>query len=325
MRCLNIIYDLQNEPVNFGITPSLVIADLYREQAGFDFCRMFVVMAPGDGFRHASIRDKEVSVEEKKWRLQHMVVAAARLLPSCRAVAVIDDRRMFADLLPSLTPDIFPQNYSMEEKSYRKGRIGKHGATIKNAINGFDIQRLQAPSFALESARQWLANKSEGKPSVSLTIRDCNFQSGRNSRLDNWIRLADHIVGSGCVPIFVPDTETLMAGEVDIPERFVVNGLAPLNMEIRTAIYEACDLNFFVGNGPCMLAQYNKRINYVLCNLIVPGQATTSPEHFAHIGLPVGSQIPGRQNDYGEIVWEPDDADVLIRAFEQWRTKTGKA
>ncbi len=317
MSYLNVIYDLKNEPIHFGILPTLVLADIYRELAGIQLCRLWIVKAPGDGFRRHSIRDQGSDVEEKHWRLDHLIKAAGRLLPSCKSVSVMDSRSIFETMLPLLSPPTFPSNYSLE----RGIMIGKHKSAIAAAKDGLNIQRLKAAPYPVNAAQKWVSSYSGGQPAISLTLRQSEFKEGRNSRVDQWVNFADYLVSKGYTPIFVPDTEASLNGRLGLPERFLINELAAIDLEVRNAFYEVCDLNFFVGNGPCFLPFFNKHIDYVVCNLLIPGYYTESPEHYDDIGLPVGSQMPGRQNKYGELVWERDDSEVLIRAFTDWQTR----
>ena len=319
MSCLNVIYDLKHEPLHFGILPSLVCADVERERLDLQWCRIYAVMASGDGFRQKSRRDKTSNNQEKYWRLHYLILSATRLLPSCMSSSIFDDRELFFEISAQLTP-IIPSigPGSDGDAMDSEWMFGKHKATIRLAKKGVDIQRLMATEYAKTSASNWAASRAQGRPVISLTLRQSSFLEGRNSNILEWVKFADYIETKGFVPIFVPDTEASLNGRLDLPGRFIVNELAALNMEIRNAFYEVCDLNYFVGNGPCFLPYFNKNIDYIVCNLLVPGYPTEEPEHYEALGLPVGSQMPGQANGYGKLVWEPDNADVLIREFDLW-------
>lgn len=318
MSHLNIIYDLELEPVNFGILASLVCCDIRREDLGLERCRLFILMSPTDGFRNKSARDRQIDIEEKYWRLWHITKPAARLLPTCDGVLVFDDRAQFQELLPSLRPHIAPKRFSIEPRV--KVVIGKHEEAIAAGNSGQNIQRLKAPPYSVSAAQRWKLAHADEKPMISITLRQSAFHAGRNSNISQWIAFAEYLQNSGFTPVFVPDTEAVIMGETELPPHLITNFPAAIDIELRTAFYEVCDLNFFVGNGPCLLPQFNKHIDYILCNLLIPGFPNSTPAHFERIGLPVGSQMPGQENGYARIVWETDSQENLIQAFEQWRS-----
>lgn len=86
----------------------------------------------------------------------------------------------------------------------------------------------------------------------------------------------------------------------------------PLGLHELMALYAGAEMNFGVNNGPvsmCLLSEY-------------PMMAFDYPKSAAaierHCGLKFGEQLPWATPQQF-MVWEPDDLDVILRNFEEWR------
>jgi hypothetical protein len=316
-KMLDIIYNLDIEPLTFDLIYSLCIAELHRITQNLDGCRFYAVHGLHDDFSRRSIRDKLYSRPEKMWRLYNLIIPATRLVASINCSAVVDDNDALRTVLASSAAYI-PQEHFLDGN---KKRLGKFSQIIYAAKIGYDVQHISAPEHAKHVMAEWISRNIGSKKLVTITLRQSKVQPLRNSNIESWIELYRFVEKQGLSAVFICDTEAILAGDPGIPSDLVRCDNASISLELRCALYELADLNFFVGNGPGTIATFNKAASYIQCKLIVEGDtygATSLETYTKHYKLPPGTQIPNLQNPYGRFVWQTDDAEVLKEAFEDW-------
>ena len=136
----------------------------------------------------------------------------------------------------------------------------------------------------------------EKKNHVTITIRNSPRNEYRNSNLEQWKIVRDQISRTHEV-IWIDDYSVKKISILD-----------------RVKLYESAVMNLFVGNGPASFGILSE-VPYMVFKMITHGAA--SGAHFDLIGLPEGSQYPWRNNNQ-KLVWEDDNADVVLRHFKDW-------
>ena len=90
----------------------------------------------------------------------------------------------------------------------------------------------------------------------------------------------------------------------------------PLALEERMALYANAKMNLAVGNGPMVMCWLSEAP--YLSFQLPKGQENDYKalvEQWNRMKFPVGSQLSFK-NDKQEIVWGPDDADLIIEKYK---------
>jgi hypothetical protein len=119
-------------------------------------------------------------------------------------------------------------------------------AMVGAAERGEPVPRLQAPEAARQTVRSMI-DKCVGSAPVVITLREAAYDTHRNSNLREWLRFA---AGLDAGVIFVRDT----AKAHEPLDGFPTYPHASTDVQVRMALYEQARMNFFVSNGPWMMA-----------------------------------------------------------------------
>jgi hypothetical protein len=163
--------------------------------------------------------------------------------------------------------------------------------------------------------RRLLRELAGERPVVAITLRQSEFQAPRNSRLDQWLHFAAACEQHGLFPLFIPDTEALLAGRPAELGGFASLPLASLSLPVRAAVYQESWHNMLANGGPYTLCLYNPAARFSMFKLLVPGIHTASAQFHSEQGVPPGSQLPFA-GPLQRWVWDDDSADVLEHELE---------
>lgn len=225
------------------------------------------------GERTQSQRDIEFGKERKLWRINNLLIPLSRCLPSVVDVALGD-----GDQTLNYLPFTGPQS-----------------------------PVLKAPKSAVDLVKKYL----HGKPSpVSITIRDSDFESGRNSDMEAWRAVGAWLADRHYTPIFVPDTEAEISGH-----RLCVHAdsYAPAAFypELRLALYESCLWNLMAAGGPMEMCLQSE-VPVMIWKLLVPGMPMNTEDNMQKRGLLRGGWTARKR-----FYTEPDTAENIIGVLEK--------
>lgn len=125
-------------------------------------------------------------------------------------------------------------------------------AVVDAVERGETAPRLAADARACHRVKDWLQMIGNRSP-VVITLRECDYSTHRNSDLQAWLAFARDLEEAGERVIFVRDT----AKASESIKNFQTFPLASFEVRIRLALYEQAKMNFFVSNGPMMLAAFS--------------------------------------------------------------------
>lgn len=284
-------YDLNCSPTSFDILHFLIAAQ-YQAQGE----HVHVVIVPGKigGFRPTD--HKPLSNEEKEWRVRHVLVPSCHLAGCSVTVA---PTREFADTFSQ--DGAFPPGYrvSMPRSWYT------FGIALKLCREGF------RPTFKSSVRAKQHAARVTSDRYVTLTLRQTHTPT-RNSNVPAWHELAKHIESRGYQVVMIPDTEEMMGQ---------ANGLFACDLDLRMALYEEAVLNMSSSGGPFMLNLFAGLPYVFFYDVNLPAYIENGKKHWrptaeytANMGLPVGDQYPVGG---GKIVWASDNAETLIKEFDE--------
>lgn len=152
---------------------------------------------------------------------------------------------------------------------------------------------------------------------ITITLRECDSFPHRNSDLLTWYEFAKTLKAQGERVIFVRDTskatEPLTGCETSVA--------ASLNLDVRMCLYQNSKLNFFVSNGPMMLAALTQNIPYI--TFVQPEEMDSKydankPTFWKlKMGVQMGEQFPWA-GSHQRIIWEKATLPIIAEAHRAW-------
>lgn len=135
---------------------------------------------------------------------------------------------------------------------------------------------------------------------VTITMRESFRNKWRDSNRPEWAKVGEYLAKRGEKVLVLEECEN-----------------QPLPVEERMAIYANAKMNLAVGNGPMVLCWLSEA-PYLTFQLPHGPEKEYNAlvQQWTNLGFPVGSQLSFR-NPMQEIVWGPDDADLIIRKYEE--------
>lgn len=316
--CLYAIYDLSVAPVTFDVMNFFVVAHIWALRAGFAGYHLIFVLGAGGGFRNLTPKDRLLPDSEKIWRVWHMLIPHAGLARNCLGTTFVKDRAELALLMRAIHPkQVFPPDYTVEKPNqlFMLGQLFR----LKPTVEELDV--FHPSASALERIDEWLARRTSGGRVVTITLRTSRAETGRNSRLDQWLPAARHIKERGFVPVIVPDTD-LVTGGVDESQfgGLTVCGIAAVDLDLRQALAHRATLNIADNGGPTFLNFFTGG-STLLCFLPVERLpaivGSGGIERMAELlGVEAGGDFP-HASALRRFVWRPDDRDAIIEEFEK--------
>ncbi|TMI82270.1 MAG: hypothetical protein E6H04_05070 [Bacillati bacterium ANGP1] len=160
-----------------------------------------------------------------------------------------------------------------------------------------------------------MAPRVNGRRVISVTLRDYDFMTARNSNLGAWTAFARRLDPEKFVPVFVLDTARTLDPLPANLEGFEVFREPSWNVGLRMALYELSYLNLGVNNGPLFLAAMNERARLLIFKIITSTVPQTTEEFMRQEGFQIGAQLPFA-TPFQRLVWEDDTLEVIEREFK---------
>lgn len=266
---LTAIYDLAVSPPTYDFIGFLSEAEVARIEGGYTCIDIVFQPGPIGGFRHDNLPP---SVEERESMLHRICVPACRLLPTVRNVTVLKQRKAF-------TEDVFPKHWTEEAPISQYGTKYLHRTT----------RPLRSTAKAMSLVRQSFQERY-----VTITLREAEYWPERNSRLDQWTKVADYARSQGLRVVWVGDTSRSAS-------------IWSWDIDYRMALYEGAVVNLAVSGGPSIL-MYCSDVPYLMFKILAPNSPTSSAAFLSAHGFDEGSQF----SPNGKAIWSDDDAETVI-------------
>lgn len=271
------VYDLTVAPPTWDFATWLIAAEMARARHGFDKLAVCIRKNPfGNGFRDDNLPP---SLEERRFMLDHV----ARPL-----IGLIGAEPADGDL-----------------------GVGHRFGYLAKQISDAARQGEAVPRFRPSAQAEALVERWCGRGYVTITLREAEYWPARNSRIDDWLRVAHTLEARGRRVIFIRDTafaDAPLDGTRTAP-------WAALDVDLRCALYAGASLNLGVNNGPMMLAVCGDK-PYLLFKQIVSGSLTQNEEYMRNgIGVAPGEQLPWAKPTQ-RWTWADDAYDAIMAEID---------
>ena len=312
MSDLYAFYDLALSPATFDLANFLVLAEVARSKGSYDCIRLLLVPDVSGQIKADRLHEEQAI----KGRLRTILLPLIRLMPTCSTVQVLscrDELNQYGEIFSQ--KNVFPTGYTPDLPASFYSWQAVWDASTNNA----DIQTMRAPSYICDKVDLWgCRNKIDFSRVVTLTLRESTYQLARNSSLLDWINFADYLTKKGYIPIFIRDYEKLgCEAKSDFPAHFIVCSQASKDLLFRIALYEKSFLNYFVNNGPWVVALFNKFIAHIGLKIITEEHFVTSTLYRINCGDPIGHNYCFLK-PWQKVIWKDDSFVNLVSSFENY-------
>lgn len=306
-------YDLKVQPVTFDFLWFLTGADLARRVNGLENVHVVIVPGPKDGLREEDpAYEAVVDGDARRWRILNILVNSTVLLRACSGFTVAGSRTEAAGILTAAGGAHYPCGYeaAMPTAHHPNDCL----APARRGVRPIGV--LRATPQGLRYVDQFIANYSEGRRLVAITIRDFAYGKDRNSDLKAWSAFARGLNPAIWWPVFVLDTERSLNPIPEAIAGFRILPEAPWNVSLRMALYQRAWLNLGVNNGPKALCWLNDQSRYLTFKMVTPTVSQTTIAFNRSRGFEPGETLPFA-TAFQKWVWEDDTLDVIQREFQE--------
>ncbi len=296
MKTVVAYYDLKTSPASYDIVAFLCAAERWRRKRGADKIAINILPGPNGGFR----QDKfwPFNIAERQKMLDQVVAPMARMLPNA-SVALWRGSARPKPEADSIGYMCWLYGLKLQVECMKEG--------IRPLRPAVELPRDNAL--------------------VTITLREAQHWSQRNSNVPAWVEAAKQISRKGYRVIVIRDT--LLADQKI--EGIETSASASWDLTTRAQLYRSASCNLFVNNGPAWFAMAVDA-PVLMLRPVFEGQlrnvngavsnACTS-RYFAECGIPAGGQIPNSPN-HQRIVWEDDATDKILAAFEGFMSDSAR-
>ena len=300
-------YDLEVAPVTYDLTWFVVAAELSRRRLGLSSIQLLIVPGKVQGLRSEDPGyERIVDRQARRTRLLNMLLPIFSLLPTASGMAILSTRAEAA-FVRRRVDKVYPANYD-------PGLPTGHSPSevLDQAKRGAEVRCLRAPSDAAKHIERWKHRQVGARRLVTITLRQYEYGSARNSDLEAWAAFARQLDPERYAVCVVPDTghssEPPFSGLASLPE-------AAWNVGLRLALYQTSYLNLGVNTGPMHLCAFSAQTRYIIFKMLVEEVSQSSARYMRYLGFVPGEQLPFA-GPFQKWVWEPDTVAVITREFE---------
>jgi len=303
-RC--IIYDTTKRPVSFDYAFFLQFCWIsMRQNFPRERLKVYIVKpANEDNFSQKYFW----SYEEFTRRIENIFVALHRYFPEISYEIIEIPAAQIASKI-YLSDDDGEELIKLEEQP--------HHREFYQMVNAYThlVRPFEPSTSSLKYASMLLDSfKKDFSKIFSLTIRNSIQFPERNSDLVSLKQFCEVCASQNIACILVDDADNKF--EYDLrkwgPNVFLA-GDESTKFDKRIALYQLCDDNLFVNNGPCIAAELNPNISSKVFKLVVPSVPHCTVEFIESQGYKL-NESPG-YNLNSKWVWDDDNISVLKNAF----------
>lgn len=310
-KCLYAVWDFEVCPITFDFINFLILADIQRERLQFDSIQFLLLPGPHNGHRDQAVH----SLNEKNYRIGSIVLPAISLL-KCQAKALsFCSREDAAQFISTKSKNsIFPNGYTVEQP------VNFYGwRNCRQAFEeGYSLQRLKAEPRSTEIIADWYERNCQGKRLLTFSLRESFYEAERNSDVEAVKRFISELDKEKYVAVVLRDLDRISEGFSEWQSVGATDGqFAVWDIRIRQALYEKADMNFFVNNGPFVLALFSKTINYAVFKMLTSSVFVTSDKYFEMHGWKVGDNFWGACKNQN-IFWEDESIDGFRKVLREF-------
>jgi hypothetical protein len=304
------IYDLNVSPITYDFSYFLAGAELFTLKNKKRAFVVLFVLQDSHKIKNEVSQEYRIAVDEEnmKWRFENIILPLMSIYPACIGHSILPKR---SDISKAVKGKIlYPEFYS---ERFPTADYYREVYSSKNKIVGFSAL-IQGKRY-IES---WKKFNIINDQIITITLREYNYDTSRNSNVEEWVKFAKFISEKGFTPVFIPDTDACFEHDPRL-DGFIVFEAPCWNLGIRMALYEGVDLNFFSSSGTVTIAQLNRKVSSIAMKHFAPGSLHATTELNQERGISVGQKSYDMFDDQFQILsWEDDKFENICEEFNRF-------
>lgn len=302
---LTVIYNLEFNPITYDFATFLAITEQTRIHLNENGIQLWIIK---NRYRNKTIRDTEIDIAEKDWRLGNIILPVAGRLPSIKDLILTNTAPR--NLKGKVLPFTYPKNQEVPYSS----RYLNHFSKL-----GISPVCFEPSPQAINTIKKQFGNDKI----ITLTIRDSQIFSHRNTDYTEIEKMTNGIANMGLRPVVIPDHDAFLARRMpkSIWNRYLYPDAA-MNLDLRMAIAQTAILNVGPSNGPVAALHLTKSVKLYQYDLLKSdhtGMGVNKGWESTN-GFPVGENYPWSENG-SRLRWIDYTAKNVITDIEQFIKK----
>lgn len=304
---LYFFYDLEVEPITYNFCWALAIAEARRKKQQLSQLKVIIVPGLSQGLRKEAAEYQTIIDDEARWwRIYSILLPMVMLLPNRPSLHFYASREEALLMMKENAHYIYPDKYNVTFPTTYQIRDAMHYKT--------DFMVFQATAKARAYVSEWLAQHTDNRKVIVITLRQYDYAPARNSNIAAWAAFAEKLDKKEFFVVIVPDTEKAFYGLPEPLHNFMHLEAACWNIGIRAALYELAYLNLGVNTGPMLLCWLNANCRYVTFKMVTKNPSPASVEYMLEQGFQP-NETPSFANPFQRWIWEEDEEKVISREF----------
>jgi hypothetical protein len=317
------VYDLAVLPYSFDIVHFICNAEIERIKNACDSIKFIFVAHANDP---APDRLDLVGKENYWQYIYNVMLECVRCYSGKKSILIFNNREEFVDFYESMEDSntTFPTSYDPKNPPWYSGQnklpVHCFGYGIEYFRQSSRYYCISPPNDQISLAQKWLNKECDGRIPVTITLREYNFSTNRNSSIKDWQQLVESYPEKQYQFIVLRDYDSLYTTPSISGKNVSYCNEAVIDASFRAALYQECELNLGVNNGPMMLAMQNRSANFIIFKIVCNARGCKLEEAEKSTGLRFNNNIPS-PSKFQKLVWETDDFKILKRETDEMLAK----
>jgi len=314
------VYDLAIYPVTFDFVAFLANAEAHRAKICAEAIDVIIVSEWGDPIQDDAGAGHPSVGKDPNTFINNFIAEATLLFPHVRSFNLSRRRRQLIDDWPAIARDqeIYPPNYNplTPDSGLSNNTPPVYGMIYLNAssLPASEVFCLRPPEEAIDLARRWLQRTSAGRSIITITLREAQHDTGRNSDIQAWQGALDKLDHSQFTFVILRDHATLFSPCPLSGSSVVECNEAVISLPFRAALYELAFINVLTNGGPASLCYLNHRCNYLVFMEKGDFKNRWYPAFEFQHGVSEGRDLP-HATLARKLCWSKDEPDAIVSAI----------
>lgn len=301
------VYDTASSPITFDFLHYLYYANWLRMQRGKTHVDILVVSRQDLLTSREQSYVSAVGHDNMNWRLTNLLVALSRLFPAVGRVYIVEPLKAF-ELVQSYEC-VHPQGYGISNPVSAIVRLDEPGLDFRPV--------LRASATACEIVESYFPT-ADARKIVTITLRNYDYVSVRNSDVDAWVSFASSIDPAQYRVIFIPDASVHGVKTREQIKSFEVFDSACWNMELRAALYQRAWMNMGVACGPLAISGLMDKVWTVMIDRSLDYPADYLEGIGSRTGVLPGAR-PAFYSSTCRFYLGRDDKQTILKLFNEYQ------
>jgi hypothetical protein len=249
------VYDLNTQLPGYNLVQFLLCVEHYCIKNGYKSFTLVVIPKELNSALEEKVLGESNDPDTNNHHSISFLSTLAILSPSCDGFLSFGTRQAARKFIANA--NVFPEGFGLSVANKFDAKL------TQILVEEGTFCQFSSPNHIAALMSQWRPLNYEDAQIITITLRQSKIDPAGNSNISAWIRFAEYVQTLGYEPVIIPDDDQSFGGN-DLFLKFIEVGIAATNnIGIRLHLYQKAFVNFYVPNGPELLAVYSTNINYI--------------------------------------------------------------